>query len=120
MPTNKIRVLSSLGLLLAAVIWGFAFVVVKNSLDLIPPIYMLAFRFTIAAAALTLIMFPKLRNLTRRDWTSGAVLGFFLFTAHAVQTIGCQYTTAGKNAFLTTIYVIIVPFLHWIMNRKRP
>jgi len=120
MPTNKIRVLSSLGLLLAAVIWGFAFVVVKNSLDLIPPIYMLAFRFTIAAAALTLIMFSKLRNLTRRDWTSGAVLGFFLFTAHAVQTIGCQYTTAGKNAFLTTIYVIIVPFLHWIMNRKRP
>jgi len=120
MPTNKIRVLSSLGLLLAAVIWGFAFVVVKNSLDLIPPIYMLAFRFTLAAAALTLIMLPKLRNLTRRDWTSGAVLGFFLFTAHAVQTIGCQYTTAGKNAFLTTIYVIIVPFLHWIMNRKRP
>ena len=120
MPTNKIRVLSSLGLLLAAVIWGFAFVVVKNSLDLIPPIYMLAFRFTIAAAALTLIMLPKLRNLTRRDWMSGAVLGFFLFTAHAVQTIGCQYTTAGKNAFLTTIYVIIVPFLHWIMNRKRP
>ncbi len=120
MPSNKIRIFSSLGLLLAAVIWGFAFVVVKNSLDLIPPIYMLAFRFTIAAAALTLIMLPKLRHLTRRDWTSGAVLGFFLFTAHAVQTIGCQYTTAGKNAFLTTIYVIIVPFLHWIINRKRP
>ncbi len=120
MPSNKIRIFSSLGLLLAAIIWGFAFVVVKNSLDLIPPIYMLAFRFTIAAAALTLIMLPKLRHLTRRDWTSGAVLGFFLFTAHAVQTIGCQYTTAGKNAFLTTIYVIIVPFLHWIMSRKRP
>ncbi len=120
MPSNKIRLLSSLGLLLAAIIWGFAFVVVKNSLDLIPPIYMLAFRFTIAAAALTLIMLPKLRHATRRDWTSGAVLGVFLFAGHAVQTIGCQYTTAGKNAFLTTIYVIIVPFLHWIINRKRP
>jgi len=120
MSSNKIRILSSFGLLLAAIIWGFAFVIVKSSLDLVPPIYILAFRFTLAAAALTLIMLPKLRNLTRRDWTSGAVLGFFLFTAHAVQTIGCQYTTAGKNAFLTTIYVIIVPFLHWIMNRKRP
>ena len=120
MYSNKIRYLSSFGLLLAAIIWGFAFVVVKSSLDLIPPIYMLAFRFTLAAAGLTLFMFPKLRKLTRRDWICGAVLGTFLFTAHAVQTIGCQYTTAGKNAFLTTIYVIIVPFLHWIINRKRP
>ncbi len=120
MSSNKIRILSSFGLLLAAIIWGFAFVIVKSSLDLVPPIYILAFRFTLAAAALTLIMLPKLRHLTRRDWISGAVLGIFLFTAHAAQTIGCQYTTAGKNAFLTTIYVIIVPFLHWIINRKRP
>ena len=115
MTSHKIRVVSSCGLMLAAIIWGFAFVVVKNSLDLIPPIYMLAFRFTIAALGLTLIMLPKLRKLTRQDWISGAVLGTFLFTAHAIQTIGCQYTTAGKNAFLTTIYVIIVPFLHWII-----
>lgn len=120
MPSNKIRIFSSFGLLLAAVIWGFAFVVVKNSLDLIPPIYILAFRFTIASAALTLVMLPRLRYITRRDWMSGLVLGAFLFAAHAVQTIGCQYTTAGKNAFLTTIYVIIVPFVHWIINRKRP
>lgn len=120
MSSNKIRILSSFGLLLAAIIWGFAFVIVKSSLDLVPPIYILAFRFTLAAAALTLIMLPKLRHLTRRDWVSGAVLGIFLFAAHAAQTIGCQYTTAGKNAFLTTIYVIIVPFLHWIINRKRP
>lgn len=120
MQSNQIRILSSLGLLLTAVIWGFAFVVVKNSLDLIPPIYMLAFRFTIAAAALTLIMLPRLRHISRRDWTSGVILGAFLFTAYAVQTIGCQYTTAGKNAFLTTIYVMIVPFLHWLINRKRP
>lgn len=120
MTSHKIRFFSSCGLMLAAIIWGFAFVVVKNSLDLIPPIYMLAFRFTIAALGLTLIMLPKLRKLTRQDWISGAVLGTFLFTAHAIQTIGCQYTTAGKNAFLTTIYVIIVPFLHWVINRKRP
>ena len=99
MTSHKIRVISSCGLMLAAIIWGFAFVVVKNSLDLIPPIYMLAFRFTIAALGLTLIMLPKLRKLTRQDWISGAVLGTFLFTAHAIQTIGCQYTTAGKKCF---------------------
>lgn len=114
------QALAACGLLLTALIWGFAFVVVKNSLDLIPPIYMLAFRFTIASAALALILFRRLRRITRRDLQSGAILGVFLFAAYALQTIGCQYTTAGKNAFLTTIYVILVPFLHWLINRRRP
>jgi len=44
----------------------------------------------------------------------------FLFLAYAFQTIGCNYTTAGKNAFLTTIYVILVPFLNWILIKRRP
>ena len=114
------QALAACGLLLTALIWGFAFVVVKNSLDLIPPIYMLAFRFTIASAALALILFRRLRRITRRDLQSGAILGVFLFVAYALQTIGCQYTTAGKNAFLTTIYVILVPFLHWRINHRRP
>lgn len=120
MKASKIRTLSSFGLLATALIWGFAFVIVKNSLDLIPPIYMLAFRFTIASAALALVLVKRLRHITKADIKSGAVLGAFLFFAYAVQTVGCQYTTAGKNAFLTTIYVIIVPFLHWLINRKRP
>lgn len=120
MKPSRIQLLASLGLLLTAFIWGFAFVVVKNSLDLIPPIYMLAFRFTIASAALALVLGKRLRRITKADLKSGAVLGLFLFLAYAFQTVGCQYTTAGKNAFLTTIYVIIVPFLHWIINHKRP
>lgn len=120
MKTSRIQLLASLGLLFTAFIWGFAFVIVKNSLDLIPPIYMLAFRFTIASAALALVLGAKLRRITKAEIKSGAVLGLFLFLAYAFQTVGCQYTTAGKNAFLTTIYVIIVPFLHWIINHKRP
>lgn len=120
MHTSRTQLLAPLGLLLTALIWGFAFVIVKNSLDLIPPLYMLAFRFTIASAALALALGPRLARITKADLKSGAVLGLFLFLAYAFQTIGCQYTTAGKNAFLTTIYVIIVPFLHWLINHKRP
>lgn len=120
MYSKKTEILASLGLLSAAIIWGFAFVVVKNSLDLIPPIYMLAFRFTIAAIPLALILHKRLRRLSKNALKGGLIIGFYLFIAHAVQTIGCQYTTAGKNAFLTTIYVILVPFMHWIFNKKRP
>lgn len=117
---TRIQVLASLGMLLTAVIWGFAFVVVKNSLDLIPPTYMLAFRFTIGAGVLALLFAKRLKGLTKEVLMEGLILGGFLFLSYLFQTIGCQYTTAGKNAFLTTIYVVIVPFLHWFLNKKRP
>lgn len=117
---KKIQILASFGLLGTAVIWGFAFVVVKNSLDLIPASYMLAFRFTIAAVLLAAIFWKRLRTLNRKIIREGAFLGFLLFMSYLLQTIGCDYTTAGKNAFLTTVYVVIVPFLHWMLNHKKP
>lgn len=120
MRQNKIQILAGAGMLGTAAIWGFAFVIVKNSLDLIPPTYMLAFRFTIAALLLALICHKKLQNLSRNVVKEGAVLGFWLFFSYLVQTIGCQYTTAGKNAFLTTSYVVIVPFLCWLLAKRRP
>lgn len=117
---KKMRILASIGLLGTAVIWGFGFVVVKNSLDLIPATYILAFRFTIAAVVLAAIFHKKRKKINKKILAEGAFLGLLLFLSYLLQTIGCNYTTAGKNAFLTTIYVVIVPFLHWIVNHKKP
>lgn len=119
--TNKtISIISSIGLLFVTIIWGFAFVVVKNSLDYIPPIYMMAFRFSIAALVLSLIFINKFKNMNKATFLHGIGIGVFLALAYAFQTIGCQYTTAGKNAFLTTIYVILVPFLNWFIAKQKP
>ena len=112
--------LASVGLVLTAAIWGFAFVIVKDSLDYIGSTYMVAIRFSIAALAFGLIFFKKLKHINKKHWLMGAVTGFFLFTAYVVQTIGCFYTTAGKNAFLTTIYVILIPLISWPLYKKRP
>ncbi len=120
MRGNRTGLLAGIGLLSAAAIWGFAFVVVKNSLDAVPPTYMLAFRFTIAALLLAVICHRKLKGMSKRTLREGGVLGRWLFFSYLVQTIGCQYTTAGKNAFLTSAYVIIVPFLVWLLFRKKP
>ena len=49
-----------------------------------------------------------------------AVLGFWLFVSYFFQTYGLKYTTASKNAFITTLYVILVPFINWGINRLRP
>ena len=112
--------LASAGLILAAAIWGFAFVVVKDSLDYIGPVWMIAFRFTIAAVCLSLIFIRRWKKLNPQTLTHGAILGVLIFTAYFFQTVGCKYTTAGKNAFLTTTYVILVPLMCWPVYKKRP
>lgn len=120
MSKRTVSFLASAGLLFAAAIWGFAFVIVKDGLDYISAVWMLAFRFTIAAVVLAGIYCAKLQTLTKRAWISGAILGLYLFSAYLVQTIGCDYTTAGKNAFLTTIYVFFVPLFTWPLTKQRP
>ena len=120
MTKKSISVWASVGLLLAAAIWGFAFVIVKDSLDYIGAVWMMAFRFSIAPVALAVIYCARLKTLTARAWVHGAVLGLYLFLAYLFQTIGCGYTTAGKNAFLTTIYVMLIPLFLWVLTKKRP
>src|SRR5690554_3181380 len=97
---NTKTVAASFGLLLTAMIWGFSFVVVKNSLDTMPPVYMLAIRFSISVLGLCLIFIKKLKFINVELVKKGAVPGTLLFLGYLSQTIGCQYTTAGKNAFL--------------------
>ena len=47
-------------------------------------------------------------------------MGLCLAAAYILQTYGLVYTTPGKNAFLTTTYCILVPFLYWVISGKRP
>ena len=106
-------------LLMTALIWGSAFAVVKNTLDSFPPAAIIAMRYTIATA-LTGIAFRKhLRALTREDILRGALVGLLLSAAYIVQTIGLSYTTASKNAFLTAVYVMLVPFFSMALFRQR-
>ena len=120
MNNTKRSIASSCGLVFAAAVWGFAFVIVKDSLDYIGAVWMVAFRFTIAAVLLCFLFLRQLSQLTRRMVVHGAVLGVLIFFAYFFQTIGCKYTTAGKNAFLTTTYVVLVPLLCWPIYKKRP
>lgn len=120
MNEKKLKFFSSLALILVAAIWGFAFVVVKDSLDYIGPVLMVGFRFSISALVLGLIFIPRFKKVNKSLALHGCFLGLLLFLAYVTQTIGCRYTTAGKNAFLTTIYVVLVPLLGWPIFKKRP
>ena len=58
--------------------------------------------------------------MSKQEFGYGLVVGALLFISYYFQTYGLKYTTASKNAFITTLYVIIVPFLHWLFNKVRP
>lgn len=81
---------------------------------------MIALRYSLAAIVMSLIFIKRWQYLNKQTLIHGFITGVFLFTAYITQTIGCNFTTAGKNAFLTTIYVILIPFICWIMYKKRP
>lgn len=120
MNGNLLKKLAKPMLLAAPIIWGTSFVVMKHSLDSFTPMYLLAFRFTASALVLALVFWKMWRNMDMEYLKGGMVTGTCLFLAYAFQTYGLDLTTSGKNAFLTAVYCVIVPFLYWVIARKRP
>lgn len=105
----------------ATIIWGFSFVVVKDAVDAMPPAWLMGTRFTATALILTIAFNKTLRrNVDASHLIAGAVLGVLSFLGFWIQTIGITDTTPGRNAFLTATYCVMVPFLYWIVAKRRP
>ncbi len=109
--TLKQKVFGRLCLLAAPIIWGLSFVVLKNTLDSINPLWTMAIRFITGAVFMIPICIKKRKAFNRSHLAIGALLGVTLFAAYALQTYGLKLTTPGKNAFLTSVYCVIVPFI---------
>lgn len=108
-----------IGLLIVAIIWGSGFVASSMALDHFTPFQIIALRFTLAFVASLMIYFKELKSATIDEFRKGGTIGIFLFLAFLFQTVGLQYTTASKNAFLTAVNIVIVPFLTWIILKER-
>ncbi len=120
MSEQTMRKLAKPMLFMAAFIWGSSFFIMKDALDQMPVQYLLAIRFTMGAALLGLVCWKKWRRCTRDYVWRGAVMGAFLYLAYSVQTYGLALTTPSKNAFLTAVYCVLVPFLYWALMGVRP
>lgn len=107
-------------ILCATLIWGTTFFIMKDTLDSVNLHFLLAFRFTFAAAALSLVFWRHWKGIDRSYWLRGGIMGLLLYLGYAVQNLGLMDTTPGKNAFFTAVYCVIVPFLHWAADRQRP
>ena len=127
--TRSKEIVSTLLLLLTAMIWGAAFVAQSVGADNVGAFTFLASRSWLAGIALLpLIAVMKRKTVSseagpgdRRILITGGLLcGFFLFIASAAQQIGIATTTTAKAGFLTALYVIIVPILSIVIRKKVP
>ena len=107
-------------LIAVTMIWGATFLVVQNALSVSGPLFFVGLRFGTAALAMALIAAPVLRGLTWLEVKAGAMIGIAIFFGYTLQTYGLQYIPSSKSAFITALYVPIVPLLQWLVLRKPP
>ena len=119
-PPSRWRV--DFSLVAISIIWGSTFVLVKQALDDISTLLFLTLRFTIAVAALAIILRKGLRGqaLFGASVRGGLVAGLCLFSGYVLQTFGLKYTTPAKAGFLTGLYIPLVPLFSLAINRKTP
>lgn len=106
-------------MLITAIMWGSGFVGMAMGLEHWTVLQLMALRFTFAAILLALIFHKKLKMISKSVFWKGSILGAILFTAFALQTLGLEYTTPSKNAFLTAINVIVVPIIAYVIYKRR-
>jgi len=122
---------SELILLLAASIWGFAFVAQRIGMDYVGPFTYNGIRFALGGISLIPFLIVGIRRQKNKiaatastDFTlsmvikSGVIAGVILFSGASLQQVGLVYTTAGKAGFITGLYVVIVPFIGLFWKQK--
>lgn len=106
-------------LMVTAVVWGSGFVVTDIGLDYLNAYQLMAGRFILAAILLIILFGYKFKKITKRVIWKGAILGAILYTGFVLQTVGLEYTTPSKNAFLTAVNVLVVPLIAYAVYKRK-
>jgi drug/metabolite transporter (DMT)-like permease len=120
---------SNIILLIAAMIWGFAFVAQRSGMEHLGPFAFNAIRFSLGALSLIPLMifnnkrtfdskpfFPFLSDRNLRN--GGIIIGLILFVGASFQQGGMVYTTAGSGGFITGLYIVLVPIFGLLFKQK--
>jgi drug/metabolite transporter (DMT)-like permease len=110
--------LAVLVLFLVAGAWGATFTIVKSVLTRIPPEPFIVLRFTIAGVILLVIALTS-RQLPRSALRPGLILGVLVFSGYWLQTRGLMSISPSRSAFLTGLYVVMVPFCDRLLFARR-
>jgi len=120
MQRNTVR--GNAFLIVAAIIWGTAFVAQSEGMDFVGPFSFSAVRCLIGG----IVLLPCAWFFTRKSGIGdvkgtlfgGAMCGIALFFATSLQQVGIQFTTVAKSGFLTAMYIVLVPVLRIILGKR--
>lgn len=124
------QIKGTLMLLAAAFFWGTTFVAQLSGMDGIGPFSYAAARYFVGFLSLVVVLLFTRKNRAverrkknyQRGFLIGLIIGVVLFVASSMQQIALQYSTAGKAAFITCLYIVFVPlgakFLGKIIRRE--
>lgn len=116
---RKMEITASIILAVVALVWGTTYAVIKDTLSIVPPFLLMMFRFSFSALLLSLIYFNRVRKMKFEDLKRGVIIGVFMSLAFYFLVISIRFTTASKFSFIIGAYVLIVPFLSWVINKKK-
>lgn len=117
---NKNQVKADLALLVVTIAWGVSFLLTKNALDGLETFNFLAVRFGIATLISAVIFLKDMIRMSRKTLLLGVGVGFVMFAAYALQTVGITITTISKSAFITGTSVLMVPLFMALFLKRMP
>lgn len=109
-----------LALVSITMVWGATFLVVQWAMQHSGALFFVGVRFLIAGAMAALVFRKTMRGLTWREVKAGTAIGTALFLGYALQSHGLKTITSSQSAFITALYVPMVPLLQWLVLRRRP
>ena len=125
MKTQALK--TDLLMLIAAAIWGFAFVAQREGMETMGPFLFSGVRFLIGVVALSPVVWylskkpqqnHKAEVSTKKLLFAGTIAGLLLFGGISCQQVGLQYTTAGKAGFITGLYIFFVPLIGLFLGQR--
>jgi len=107
-------------LILITMFWGGTFLAVQYAVTLSDPFFFVGLRFATAAIAVAIISLKTLSGLTMTELKAGLAIGVSIAMGYSLQTWGLQSIPSSKSAFITAMYVPLVPLLQWLCLRRMP
>ena len=107
-------------LIFITMVWGGTFLVVHRAMAHSGPFFFVGLRFATASLLLAFFFRRYLRNMTWLEVKAGALIGLSIAGGYGLQTWGMQTISSSQSAFLTALYVPVVPLLQWLFLRRPP
>lgn len=107
-------------LIFITMVWGGTFLVVHRAMSHSGPFFFVGLRFATASLLLAFFFRRYLRHMTWLEVKAGALIGVSIAGGYGLQTWGMQTISSSQSAFLTALYVPVVPLLQWVFLRRPP